>query len=318
MAEEKEFLLTAAEDRYVLESSGLRRSRPGIHPTEASVEYTLDGRKYVAGQCLRSAYYRGMKVPKTNPATSGLIHKADSGKWNEAGLINRWKEMGLWVDNNIKFYSPSYYLSGELDAVLKNPITGKRIGYEVKSFYGYYANKNITGGKRPPVPGRPKTNQFLQALVYAWEYRNELDEYRLYYIERGDGHRVEFRVGFNELPSGEHQAWWQQIPGDYWNFFKSEKVLQPYNVEDVYRRYQKLLDVLKKKQLPAREFSDNCDADTVQWLYDNSLLGKTAYDKFKKKPESNPVCQWQCSYCGFKDRCKTDELAARAKGIEDD
>ena len=304
----EEFTLTTEEDKHVLKSSGLHRFRPGLHPTEASVEYILDGRSYVQGQCMRASWYRGMKVPKSEPSSAGLMHKAHAGKWNEEGIIERWKQMGLWVDNNIKFYNPQYYLSGELDAVIRNPITGGRILYEIKSFYGYNANKGITGSKRPEVPGKPKDNQFLQALVYAWEYRNDLDEYRMYYIERGDGHRVEFRVGFDELPSGEHQAWWQQIPGDYWNTFKPEKVLQPFNVEDVYRRYEKLLKALKTKKLPDREFSDNCDPDTVEWLRRNDLIGKTVYEKYKKKPETNPIAQWQCNYCQFRSQCKQDEV----------
>jgi hypothetical protein len=313
----KEFQLVAAEDKYMLSSSGLRRSRPGIHPTEASVEYTLDGRKTVLGKCMRACWYRAMKIQKSESASAGLMQKANSGNWNEDGLIMRWKEMGIWIDNSIKFYNPNYYLSGEMDAVIRNPLNKKKIGVEVKSYYGYNANKIVTGSKRPPVPGTPKTDQFLQALVYAWEYRDQLDEYRMFYIERGDGHRVEFRVGFEELPSGEHQAYWEQLPGDYWNYFEEGKVLQPYNVEDVYKRYKKLLIHIKNKDMPEREFSDNCDRDKVEWLYKNKLLGKTKYDKFVKNPAKNPICEWQCSYCFWKSQCKKDSIVG-TKGKKDD
>jgi len=307
MTTEKEFSLVELEDEYIVSSSGLRRSRPGLHPTEASVEYELDGMKLVTGKCMRASWYRSMEKPRTEDSSPGLMQKANSGKWNENGLIERWKEMGLWVDNNIKFYEKKYYLSGEMDAVLKNPLTGERIGYEVKSFYGYYANKELTGSKRPEKAGVPKDNQFLQSIIYAWEYRNDLDEYRMYYIERGDGHRVEFRIGFDELPSGEHQVWWQQLPGKYWNFFKPEKVLQPYTIENIYARYDKLLAHLKSKEIPEKDFSSCWSAEKVEWMWEHKMVGKTKYDKWVKKPETNPIGNWNCSYCSYRSLCDEDE-----------
>jgi len=307
MTDEKEFSLVELEDEYIVSSSGLRRSRPGLHPTEASVEYEIDGMKLVVGKCMRAAWYRSMDTEKTEGATSGLMQKAHSGKWNETGLVTRWKEMGLWVDNNIKFYNKKYYLSGEMDAVLKDPATGRRIGYEVKSFYGYYANKELTGSKRPEKPGVPKDNQFLQSIIYAWEYRHELDEYRMYYIERGDGHRVEFRIGFNELESGEHQVWWEQIPGKYWNFFQAGKVLQPYTIEGIYARYDTLLGKLKNKKIPPKDFSDNWSAEKIEWMWDHKMVGKTKYEAWKKKPDKNKLGDWNCSYCDYRSQCKKDE-----------
>ena len=312
MTNEKEFSLVALEDEYVVSSHGLSRHRPGLHPTEASVVSIIDGRELIVGQCMRSSWYRSMEKKKTNPASPGLMQKANLGKWDENGLIERWKEMGIWIGNSIKFYQKNYYLSGEMDAIIREPETGRKIGYEVKTFYGYYANKVITGAKEskkmktPMVPGVPKDNQFLQSIVYAWEYRDQLDEYRMYYMERGDGHRVEFRIGFDELPSGEHQVWWQQVPGKYWNGFAPEKVLQPYNIEGIYARYDQLLAKLKAKEMPPREFSTKWDAEKVEWMWEHGLVGKTKYNAWKKKPETNPIGDWNCDYCSYRSLCDLD------------
>jgi len=306
----KEFSIVEMEDEYITTSKGLSRRRPGLHPTEASVEYLLDGKKMVAGKCMRATWYRNMEIGTPEGASAGLMMKAHIGKWDEEGLVNRWKEMGIWHDNNIKFYQRNYLLSGEMDAVIKNPDTGNLIGVEVKSFYGYYANKEITGAKREQVPGIPKDTHFLQAILYAWEYRDMLEEYRLYYVERGDGHRVEFRIGFDKNPDGTHQVWWQQIQGKYWNYYSPDKVHQPYTIEDVYKRYETLLRKIKAKELPPKDFSDNWNSETVEHMWKHGKLGKTKYQAWQKNPSKNPVGDWQCSYCDYKNQCVQDEITA--------
>jgi hypothetical protein len=304
----KEFSLVEAEDDFMTTSKGLHRRRPGLHPTEASVEFLEDGKKLVIGKCMRALWYRSMEVSIPDSASAGLMQKAALGKWDEGGVVDRWKKMGVWHDNNIKFYQRKYYLSGELDAVLKNPITNGLFGIEVKSFYGYYANKIVTGAKREKIPGVPKDNQFLQAILYAWEYRDVLEEFRMYYIDRGDGHRVEFRIGFDETPNGKHQVWWQQIDGKYWNYFVPEKVYQPYTIEDIYTRYDIALKALKEKKLPAKDYSNKWDEKTVEWMWEHGKLGKTKYTAWQKSPLKNPVGDWQCSYCEWKAQCVQDDL----------
>ena len=309
----KEFSVVAAEDEYIVKSKGLRRSRPGLHPTEASVKFIEDGRERTLGKCMRAAWYRSMEIGTREGASAGLMMKAHIGKWDEEGLVQRWKEMGLWVDNNIKFYQKSHFLSGELDAVLRNPETGGLLGVEVKSFYGYYANKEVTGAKRDQIPGVPKEPHFLQAILYAWEYRDMLEEFRIYYVERGDGHRVEFRIGFNQPDKyhGKHRVWWQQVEGKYWNYFTPEKVLQPYYIEDIYDRFQELIVALKKKELPPKDFSSKWDDDTVEWMWSKGYLGKTKYTAWQKNPTKNPCGDWQCGYCQHKTQCDLDSIASK-------
>ena len=305
-----DFSIVELEDEYIVKSKNLSRHRPGLHPTEASVEYLQDGRTMVLGKCMRAAWYRSMEIGTSEGVSPGLMQKAHLGKWDEMGIVQRWKEMGIWYDNNIKFYQKSHYLSGEIDVVVINPDTNKKIGIEVKSFYGYYANKEITGAKRDQIPGIPKDTHFLQSILYAWEYRNILDEYRIYYIERGDGHRVEFRIGFDENPDGTHQVWWQQIEGKYWNYYIVDKIYQPYTIEDIYTRFETLLKKLKNKELPPKDFSNKWDDDTVEWMWDHGKLGKTKYTAWQKNPTKNPVGDWQCSYCEYKGQCIQDELTA--------
>ena len=98
----EEFSLVATEDEYIVKSKGLRRHRPGLHPTEASVTFEEDGKQLVLGKCMRAAWYRSMEIGTREGVSAGLMMKAHIGKWDEEGLVQRWKEMGIWYENNIK------------------------------------------------------------------------------------------------------------------------------------------------------------------------------------------------------------------------
>jgi hypothetical protein len=311
------FSLTRLEDKFVLRELGLRRSRPGLHPSSASVQYEDEtGKSIVLGTCLRSAWYAATGVPKSNPRTAYLAHTGDLGKWDEEGLIRRWKEMGLWVGNNIKFYRQDLAISGEMDAVLRNPETKGLVGVEVKTIYGYNADKLVFGTsykRKSSIPGVPKDNQYLQAVTYAWEYRDQFEEYRMFYLERGNGHRVEFIVGCEEREDGTHQCYWEQVPGDWWGYFQEGRVYQPYTIEDVYDRYRKLLLAIRSGTKPNAEFPHILPEEVVEEQYAKGELGKTKYTNYKKNPTLNPVTSWQCDYCFHKDKCREDKLAEGIK-----
>lgn len=304
----KEISLTSLEDTFILNGHKLSRRRPGLYPSEASVVYFQDEIRKVDGKCLREAWYRNMNYPKSEPATPKLRQTADLGKWDEEGVIDRWKKMGLWIGNNIKFYRQDLVLSGELDAVLK--ILGRKIGYEIKTFYGHYTQRHILGAKRPEIPGKPKENQLLQALVYSWEYRDELDEYRMYYLERGSGERAEFEVGCEEKPgpNGVHQCYYRQIPGDYWNQFNEDKVYLPFGIEDIHDRYKDLIKYIREEKMPPRDFEAVYDTKTIELLKTKGIVKKTAYEKWQKNPKKYPIGAWQCGYCFYKSKCKADSI----------
>jgi hypothetical protein len=214
--------------------------------------------------------------------------------------------MGIWVDNNIKFFNKDLVVSGELDGIIREPETNRLIGIELKSFYNFAANKEICGGKQPPQPGKPKMSHFLQASIYAWDYRNVLDEYRVFYFERGDGHRVEFKVGFVEDGPDRHLCYWEQIPGKYWSFFSPGKVVQPFSIEDVHIRYRQLAGYIKTKTLPPRDYPTYWADEDIEWLFQHKRVNKTDYEAWVKKPTKNKIKSWCCSYCNYHTQCEQD------------
>lgn len=310
MTDQNTFSIVDLEDNYISSPLSLSINRPGLYPSEASVVYMKDGFRIVQGNCLRAAWYRNTGVPKPHGPKPGLAMKGNLGKWDEIGTVNRWKEMGIWLGNNIKFFQPQFVLSGELDAVLLDRETNRKIGVEVKTFYNFAANKEICGAKRDQIPGTPKDSHFLQAIIYWWEYQNILDEYRLYYLERGDGHRVEFRVGFDTAEDGTHPVWWEQVPGKYWNYYREGKVVQPFTIEDIHARYTELIHHVRAKTLPPKDFERAWSDERIEWAHDNGMIGKTKYEEWKRNPGKNPISSWHCGWCEYSDQCMQDEMTA--------
>jgi len=307
------FSLVELENKLLTGNSGLAIQRPGLYPSEASVEYVLDGTKIVLGKCLRAAWYRSMEVEKEGCGSPKLAMTGQLGKGCEQQAIDRWKKLGLYVDNNIKFFNRDLAISGELDCVIKDPEDSDRwIGIEVKSIYGYYAGRVLFGAKRPPTPGVPKDGQFLQSVFYAWQYRDKLDEYRMYYVERGSGERCEFVIGTEEQADGTHTCWWEQLDegNEHWNHFLPDRMYQPYSIEDVINRSKLLLHNLKHKILPPKDFSSKWNEEKVEFMFAHGLLGKTKYKDWQKSPTKNPVGNWNCDWCDYKAQCEQDELTA--------
>lgn len=299
-------------DKHVIARSGLVIPRPGLYPSSASVTYVEDGRVMHSGGCLRGSWYRLKKVKKTEPSKPGLMMKANLGKWAEEGIVEKVKEMGFWIDNNVKFFQPEYIMSGELDFIIQDP-EQRKIGIEMKTFYGPYANKEYCGtpprkyktkGFKPGVPGRPKEGHMLQALIYCWEYIYKLkllDEYRIFYLERGDGHRVEFELGFDN----EKQAWYRQVEGPYWSYFEPGKKNLPYGIYDINKDSERLIRYVRENKLPPRCYKLEYEPEEVEWRFEKGLISESKYKKWKTKKEK--LGDFMCSYCDWCSKCKKEE-----------
>lgn len=302
-----EFNIISLENKHILNPIRLGSSRKAIYPSEASVKFLDNGFERYEGKCLREAWYRIMGYKKTEPASIYLNMVASVGKWDEVGTIERWKEMGIWVDNNVKFYNEEYVLSGELDCILRDPETKRLIGTENKSYYGYNAEKELLGGKRPPFPGRPKFPHFLQASIYNWEFKDVLDEYRIYYLDRGNGTRCEFRIG-TELIEDKNVIWYQQIPSDNWNYFIPDRIYMPFTIEDIYSNIKLLGEYARKKELPPNDLSKPWEPEKIEYFRAKGELAKGKYDAWKKDPDNNPVKSYHCNYCKYRSQCAKDEM----------
>jgi len=273
-----------------------------FYPSEASVVCTDKfGDRIVEGGCLRASYFRctGQEARPHSVRTQSIF---ELGKHVEDMLVNNWKQMGILVDRGIRFQNNEFNISGELDAVLMDPETGKPFGVECKSLYGYHAGVEVFGNKS--TPGSPKMNQLLQTLVYAYEFKDRLDYFLMFYEERGDGTKGQFEVKVvpDELEDGTL----------VYRPMVDRNVMMEFTIEDIYARYKELMKCILDGKVPDRDFELFYTNDRVEKDYANGKISKSKYEKFKRVSkrdgsvryvDSERPGDWACSYCNFKDYC---------------
>ncbi len=270
-----------------------------LYPSEASVKVKNGEDKLeVIGSCQRSSYLRASKATKPAPYEARSIWIMTQGKIIENEFIARWKEMGIWVENNIKFYWPQYNLSGEVDTILAEPSTGDLFGVEVKTFYGYDAHKNILGNKS--IAGFPKESHLMQTILYAYYWRESLKYFKLVYFARDDVKRREFNIGLVD----EGNKTYPVVDG---------AVYRKWSVQDLLSRYKSLQAFIDNETLPPRDYELIWSQERVEKENQLGNISKTAYLQFQrdvKKGRTTAIGDWRCRYCNFKSFCwKSDGTA---------
>ena len=134
--------LIKATDQFMTRKRISLPRKPAWYPSEASVSWVdSNGETQIRGTCMRAAYFRytGIFSEHRKPHDAYTMWIFALGKAVEEILVEQYKQMGIWVDNNVKFYDPERNISGEVDIFLEDPETKKLIVTECKSFFGYYA-----------------------------------------------------------------------------------------------------------------------------------------------------------------------------------
>jgi hypothetical protein len=247
------------------------------------------GIERVSGTCLRQSWYRlsgQFQSSGTSPYSEWIFAL---GKAVEEILVEQWKQMGIWVANNVKFYDKERNISGEVDVVLAEP-DGTLYGVEAKSFYGYMATRDLLGNKK--IQGRPKTSQLLQTLVYVdlCKRLGIIEYFKMVYYARDSAGRTEFDIGL--LQDGEHLRPTVDDVIDY-----------RFTMEDIYDRYAELAEYVEKKEPPPQDFEKTWDHDKVKLRRDVGDVSKSAFEKWQRSPGKYPIGDWQCRYCNYAGEC---------------
>lgn len=286
--------LFAETDKHLVRPKFQTEREAHLYPSEASVKiYDKHGDPVVHGGCMRACYFRMSGEFEGTPYDARSEYIFIQGKAVEEFLIKLWKEMGIWVDNNIKFIDKENNISGELDAILAEPPSGQLYGVEIKSFYGYNAEKEIFGNKSQK--GFPKMNHLLQTLVYLNHFRDRLPFFRIVYFDRGGVKRRTFKVELHQ----EGEILYPMVDGE---------VQRQFSMQDVLARYKELQHHLETGTVPPNDFELQYDNAKIEDFYKKKKVAKTKYEKWKngKLGFYEHIGDWQCSYCRYKDTCWGD------------
>jgi CRISPR/Cas system-associated exonuclease Cas4 (RecB family) len=296
------FDLVGATNNFLCRPSFRGHSDCHLYPSEASVVVTDEfGDRVVHGGCLRAGYYRctGEEAIPFDARSKSIFELGNSV---EDMLVDDWKEMGIFVANSVRFQNLEYNLSGEIDAVLRNPETDLPFGVEIKSFYGYFATTEIFGNKSKT--GKPKMNNLLQTLVYAKEFKDKLDHFKLFYEDRGDGSKKSFdiRVVPTELEDTSI-VYRPEIDGE---------IITDFTVDDIYARYEQLNRCILQGTIPDRDYELYFSNERIERDHQNGKISDSKFNKFKRVSkrdgsvryiEKDRPGNWNCSYCKYKSLC---------------
>lgn len=293
----KDWCLLSLTNKHLMEPPLIERGgSPACYPSSASCWIQESNSKYLEGGCNRNAYYRMIGSPKTNPSGEYSYYINAHGKFIEEFLIARWKEMGIWVANNIKFYmgadNPSGYgfsLSGEIDCLIRKPGTKGLDGVyvaEVKSYYKWFKRKELVGSK--DAPGKPSYNNLFQLMLYLDYFKEHgINNGKLLYTSRDEATQVEFDVSLRKI-NGYTHAVVNGVPDLTFSF------------EGVIERFRESWVAFVDRKIPDRDFKLMYDVRDMEDMFSKGLISKSRYAEYQKGKKCG---DWQCGFCEYRDLC---------------
>ncbi len=318
---------------------------PSLWPSDASAVLTdALGHTYVEGACRRHTFLRYTKDKyifdnQTNDTYKPLVEEVyalqtepekymrwiwTAGNLFEEFIIEQAKQSGVYVASQVQIVIPGWNIVGKLDLIVSNPTTGNLIAQEVKSVYGYFAEKEIIGTsamRSRKILGTPKSSNLMQAAIYNWHLKPrmpQLEDTRLLYGDRGTGKDAEFSVQTYQGSDGLTHISYQGVSP-----FVSAAVESPITIDNIMTQYQYVLDHHAKGILPPRDFDLTYNESQIDHLYQLEELSKsdkTDYEKFLARKEENrqrieqgqkpkkelklpEVAHWACSRCEMVNFC---------------
>jgi len=307
-----------------------------LYPSEASVEFTNSaGQKIVHGRCMRAAWLRvkmmenlaktrskRFNLPigerevlvQATPFTAKTLWTFRAGDKFEDLVKEQMTNAGILLAPHKRFFKDiryGYLLSGELDAIGKDPNTGEFFGVEVKSIHGYNAEKEVIGTqaiRRLGGKGKPKEDNVLQTAIYAHAWP-ELPYFKLAYIMRDKVLKAEFDI---------------RVDPDSTQIFIDGDPIAEYTLNDVFSRFATLALHLHNSKLPARDYDLSYTDEQINHMVANGEFARTNAEswtkywtrkteveegipnakgkkqKLLKRPEFG---SWRCSYCSYQHFC---------------
>lgn len=258
----------------------------GFHPSGASCVLKNEyGEEEAVGKCMRDSYWSHKSVKPSNPMGARGKRICDVGNMVERAEVNRYKEMGIWRGNNVKFIDNDHGLSGEVDAFVFDEIAKKIIGVEIKSGYGYQFQSAVIG--KPGRKGKPKLDHLMQVMLYE-NYFTEIPLFKMVYIDRGNAARAEFDVTLNKKTGAA--------------IVDGKPFMEGLTVPAILHRYEKLDEYLKDGAVPPRDYQLQYTDERMQFLHDSKRMSKTMASQYERTQKVE-LGDWRCSYCNYKDYC---------------
>lgn len=275
----------------------------------------------VEGKCMRALFYDFQEKIVSNPIEASGIRVMDLGNVCENVEREYYKDIGIHRAAHVRLFDKQYQISGELDNLVweyddillpDGRLSGwikiceprRVIGVEIKSFYGYYAEKEIVIG------GQPKWNHVLQSLIYLDHYKPNIPYWLLIYLSRG---------GSIDTPTGRKNGrqFKVQISKLSGEIFIDGILINEFTMAEIYERFKKAQFCIDNNMLPDRDYVYNYPADLVdyKYRYNKGEISLSKYNNWKKGNEY--ISDWQCNYCPYLVTCWKDVFGNAVRGAKE-
>ena len=150
--------------------------------------------------CLRGVFYRRKGLPPTSVIPPGRMGIMEVGKIVEGWIVDKVKQSGSLIAEQLRVEAPEYEASGKVDLILDEG--GRPVLYEIKSTNSFSFKYKIKNKE-------PQPQHKLQTLFYLWRLRKtghpELSgvdfsnlEGRIIYVSRDDLNRLIIPISYSE------------------------------------------------------------------------------------------------------------------------
>lgn len=210
----------------------------------------------------------------------------EQGELFETHVLDLIKESGLYLGTQIQVYIPEYNVSGKIDAIAFNPYTRKKVICEVKSVYGFNADKVLGTNweRRNGQAGEPRDRNLMQLAIYQWHYASDDYDYaQLIYGDRGTGKYAVYQVDVDKK-TGEirHRS---INPG------LSQWTVVPYTIWDILKNYKEQQQNIDSGTLPERDFSLRYSHEEIEKFSNESYFIVELDDEDKETDKKYPTIQ---------------------------
>lgn len=271
-----------------------------LHPSSAMVQ-TYDNKPL--GACIRQVYFNKIGAKETNPVTSYNIMIQDSGNMWESWVIEKYKQLGIYLDNSIKLVDNIYNISCELDILHTNPELGTIEVTEVKSYAGhnYQATKEILGTDSQ-YP-KPKDQNLLQVVKYLLVLkRYNIDRVNLLYIDRSSSSYWNNKQFILYLDGSD--IYYKTLYKGEWVEIRETR----FDTNSILEKDQALLQMLELKVAPPPDYHIQYTKDILEQEYLAGNVTKTNYQKvLKDEIDVSELCSFPCRYCRYSKNRDTGE-----------
>lgn len=280
-----------------------------FYPSQAMCYSDIDG--CAIGACVRQVWLEKNNEIITNPKSSYNNFIFEAGHLWEGWLTEKYKELGIYLDNSVKIVDNEFHTSCELDIVHKNPIDNSIEVTECKQYNGsnIYAAKDLLGTDTQ-YP-RPKDQNLLQCVKYLLTLQKyNIQKINLLYLDRscsGVYNNKQFVIYLDK-----HKIYYDTL-------FKGKLLTveeERFTTQSLIDKETVLLQLLEEKVCPAVDYYPIYTKEIIEKEFKLGNLTKTRHKQLQEnKIPMEDEASWQCKYCPYWKNRETGESTCLNYGV---